>query len=151
MQRFYPDAPEAMEIYEECGRLGLVVMFHGGRAGIEPSYMHPYTLMSGYEPMLGRFPDVQFVFGHAGARDVADAIPLARRHSNVWMGIHGQGVSTLEELIERVGPERLLFGTDWPFYPLAATLAKVLMVSERRPDLRRAILRGNADRLFGTG
>jgi predicted TIM-barrel fold metal-dependent hydrolase len=149
-QRFYPDAPEAMEIYQECGRLGLVVVFHAGRAGIEPESSHPYTLMRNYEPMLREFPHVQFVFGHAGARDVADAIPLARRYPNAWLGIHGQGVTTLHELIESLGTERLLFGTDWPFYPLAPTLAKVLMVTQDRPDARRAILRGNADRLFGT-
>ena len=139
-----------MEIYEECARLGLVVVFHGGRAGIEPGYTHQFTLMRHYEPMLARYPEVAFVLGHAGARDVADAIPLARRYQNVWLGIHGQGVTTLHELIERVGGERLLFGSDWPFYHLAATLAKVLIVTEGRPDLRTAILRGNADRLLAT-
>jgi predicted TIM-barrel fold metal-dependent hydrolase len=149
-QRFFPDAPEAMEIYEECARLGLVVVFHGGRAGIEPGYTHQFTLMRHYEPMLARYPEVAFVLGHAGARDVADAIPLARGYPNVWLGIHGQGVTTLHELIERVGGERLLFGSDWPFYHLAATLAKVLIVTEGRPDLRAAILRGNADRLLGS-
>jgi len=148
VQRFYPDAPEAMEIYEECGRLGLPVIFHGGRAGIEPERLHTFTLMRHYEPAFARFPEVQFVLGHAGARDVADAIPLARRHGNVWLGIHGQGVSKLRELVERVGQDRLLFGTDWPFYHLAATLAKVLMISEGKPEMRHAILRGNADRLF---
>jgi predicted TIM-barrel fold metal-dependent hydrolase len=148
-QRFFPDAPEAMPIYEECARLGLCVVFHGGRAGIEPSYTHQFTLMRHYEGALRSFPEVQFVLGHAGARDVADAIPLAQRHANAWLGIHGQGVTTLDELIERVGSERLLFGTDWPFYHLAATLAKVLLVTEGRLDVRHAILRGNAERLLG--
>jgi predicted TIM-barrel fold metal-dependent hydrolase len=148
-QRFFPDAPEAMEIYEECARLGLVVFFHGGRAGIEPTYAHPYTLMRYYEPMLEEFPQVQFVLGHSGARDVADAIPLARRYPNTWLDLHGQGLTTLHEIIDRAGGDRLLFGTDWPFYHLAATLAKVLIVTEGRPDLRYAILRGNADRLLG--
>jgi len=148
-QRFFPDAPEAMEIYEECARLGLVVVFHGGRAGIEPEYAHQFTLMRYYEPMLARYPELPVVLGHSGARDVADAIPLARRYPNLWLDVHGQGVTTLHELIERVSGGRLLFGTDWPFYHLAATLAKVLIVTEGRPDLRTAILRGNADRLFG--
>ena len=89
------------------------------------------------------------MLGHAGARDVADAIPLAKRYPNVWLDIHGQGVTKLNELIERVGSQRLLYGTDWPFYHLAATLAKVLLVTEGRPDVRRAILRGNAERLLG--
>jgi hypothetical protein len=106
--------------------------------------------MRHYEAALAQHPEVAFVLGHAGARDVRDAVPLARRYRNAWLGIHGQGVTTLHELIERVGGERLLFGSDWPFYHLAATLAKVLIVTEGRPDLRHAILRGNADRLFGT-
>jgi hypothetical protein len=150
-QRFFPDAPEAMPIYEECARLGLPVVFHGGRAGIEPAYTHQFTLMRHYEGALRRFPELPFVIGHAGARDVADAIPLAQRNPNAWLGIHGQGVTTLHELIERVGADRLLFGSDWPFYHLAATLAKVLIVTEGRPDDRYAILRGNADRLLGVG
>ena len=61
-----------------------------------------------YEAMLARFPDVRFGFLHAGARDVADAIPLAKRYPNVWLGIHGQGVTVLDQLIREVGPERLL-------------------------------------------
>jgi predicted TIM-barrel fold metal-dependent hydrolase len=148
-QRFYPDAPEAMEIYEECGRLGLPIVFHGGRAGIEPEYSQQFALMRYYEPGIARFPQVQFVLGHAGARDVADAIPLAQRNENAWLDIHGQGVTMLDELIRRVGSDRLLFGTDWPFYHLAATLAKVLIVTERRSTVREAILRGNALRLLG--
>jgi predicted TIM-barrel fold metal-dependent hydrolase len=148
-QRFFPDAPEAMPIYEECARLGLPVVFHGGRAGIEPAYTHQFTLMRHYEGALRRFPELPFVIGHAGARDVADAIPLAQRHANAWLGIHGQGVTVLRELIERVGADRLLFGSDWPFYHLAATLAKVLIVTEGHPDERTAILRGNAERLLG--
>jgi predicted TIM-barrel fold metal-dependent hydrolase len=149
MQRFYPDAPEAMEIYAECGRLGVAVFFHAGRAGIEPERMHPYTMMRNYEPMLERFPEVDFVFGHGGARDVDDAVALAARYPNVWMDVHGQGVTVLSEMIDRLGGERLLYGTDWPFYHLAATLAKVLIVTEGRPELRDAILRGNAERLLG--
>lgn len=147
-QRFYPDAPEAMEIYGVCAELGLPVIFHAGRAGIEPGAAHPYTMMRNYEPMLARYPEVQFVFGHAGARDVADAVPLAQRYPNVWLGIHGQGVTTLRDLIDRVGHRRLLFGTDWPFYPLAATLAKVLLVTQEHPTFRDAVLRDNAARLW---
>ena len=42
----------------------------------------------------------------------------------------------------------MVFGSDWPFYPLAATLAKVLLVTEGTPDARAAILRDNAERIF---
>lgn len=149
-QRYFPDDPSAMEIYEECGRLGLVVFLHGGRAGIEPGYAHQFTMMRGYEPMLAEHPDVPFVLGHAGARDVEDAMVLARRYPNAWLGIHGQSVTILDRLTREVGPDRLLFGSDWPFYHLGATLAKVLIVTEDRPEVRHAILRGNAERLLAS-
>jgi predicted TIM-barrel fold metal-dependent hydrolase len=41
MQRFAPDDPEAMEIYGECEQLGLPVLFHAGRSGIEPRRSAP--------------------------------------------------------------------------------------------------------------
>jgi predicted TIM-barrel fold metal-dependent hydrolase len=147
--RFFPDADEMFPIYRTCGELGLPVIFHGGRAGIEPEYAHQFTLIRHYEGAFRAFPEVQFVLGHAGARDVEDAIALAARYPNVCFGIHGQGVTMLGRLLDEVGPERLLFGSDWPFYHLAATLAKVLLVTEGRPDERYALLRGNAVRILG--
>jgi predicted TIM-barrel fold metal-dependent hydrolase len=146
-QRFYPDAPEAMEIYAECGKLGLVVVFHCGRAGIEPEAAHRYPLPRHFEAVLAGNPGTRFVLGHAGARDVADALPLAR-HRNAWFDCHGQGVSALAALIEAAGEDRVLFGSDWPFYHLGSSLAKVLIVTEGNPALRHAILRGNAERLL---
>jgi predicted TIM-barrel fold metal-dependent hydrolase len=148
MQRFYPDDNDVMEIYQACERLGLVVFFHAGRAGIEPEVTHRYALPRHFEGALSSFPKVDFVIGHAGARDTAAALPLALRYPNAWLGIHGQGVTRLAEMLDATGGERMLYGTDWPFYHLAATLAKVLIVTDRRPEQRDAILRGNAERLL---
>jgi len=147
-QRFYADSPGAMELYEEAGRLGLVVFFHAGRAGIEPQAAQRYNLARYLDAPIADLPEVTFVLGHAGARDVADAIPIAQRHPNAWLGIHGQGLQSLRRLIREVDHERLVFGTDWPFYALAASQAKVLIVTEGDPELRYAILRGNAERLL---
>jgi len=151
MQRFYPDQDDMMELYQACERLGLVVYFHAGRAGIEPESTHRYALPRHFEGAFASFPGVDFVLGHAGARDAEAMLPLALRYENAWLGIHGQGVTTLSEMLEAACGDRMLFGTDWPFYHLAATLAKVLIVTEGRPDQRDAILRGNAERLLGIG
>ncbi|NND66873.1 MAG: amidohydrolase family protein [Halioglobus sp.] len=150
VQRFYPDDPRLMALYEECERLGLVVFYHGGRAGIEPDSSHPYAMPRHYEGPLRDFPQLQFILGHAGARDNAAMVDLALRYDNAWLGIHGQGVSNLATMIERTGGQRLLFGTDWPFYHLGMSLAKVLVVTEgaQRTRLRRMILRDNALALF---
>jgi hypothetical protein len=149
MQRFYPDDDAVMEIYQTCQRLGLVVIFHAGRAGIEPEATHRFALPRHFEGALSSFPNVDFVLGHAGARDAARMLPLALRHQNAWLGIHGQGVTTLHEMLAATGGDRMLFGSDWPFYHLAATLAKILLVTEQSPSQRHALLRGNAEQLLG--
>lgn len=149
MQRAYPDSDAMMELYDECERLGLIVFFHCGRAGIEPESTHRYALPRHYEAALKTYPKLQFVLGHSGARDVAEAVPLALRYDNVWLDTHGQGVSTLHDMLERTGGERMLFGSDWPFYHIAASLAKLLIITESQPALRHPLLRGNAEQLLG--
>ena len=150
MQAFYPDEPRLMPIYEAADRLGMIIFFHGGRAGIEPESRQPFALPRYYEGALADFPDLPFVIGHAGARDAEAMLEIAVRYKNVWLGIHGQSVTQLDRMIRRTGAERMLFGTDWPFYHLAATQAKVLIVTEEtgNDEIRHAILRGNAERLL---
>lgn len=147
-QRFYPDAPEAMEVYEECDRLGLPVIFHCGRSGIEPSFFRKYALPRHFAGALGAFPRVRFLLGHSGARDLADALAVGRQLPNVWFEVASQGATAISETIEAAGERKVVFGTDWPFYPLATSLAKVLIVTEGRPDARRAILRENAEQIL---
>lgn len=153
MQAFYPDEPDAMEIYRAAERLGLVIFFHGGRAGIEPESRRKHALPRHYEGALASFPRVPFVLGHAGARDGVEMLALGRRHENAWFCIHGQGITHLDRMIRETGGKRMLFGSDWPFYHLATSLAKVLIVTEDpgRRAIRTAILRGNAERLLALG
>ena len=150
VQQFYPDNSNIMKIYAEAERLNLVIFFHGGRAGIEPDSRHRYAMPRHYEAAIKLFPGVQFILGHAGARDADAMLELALRYKNAWLGIHGQGITHLEKMIQATGGKRMLFGTDWPFYHLGATLAKVLIVTEgkQREQLRYDILRGNALQLF---
>lgn len=150
IQGFYPDEPEAMEIYQAAERLGLIIFFHGGRAGIEPESRQRYAMPRHYEAALANFPNLPVVFGHSGARDGVATLELGMRYPNAWFDIHGQGITHLDKMIRRTGGERLLFGTDWPFYHLAASLAKVLIVTdgEANREVRHAILRGNAELLL---
>jgi predicted TIM-barrel fold metal-dependent hydrolase len=99
-------------------------------------------------PAIAAYPRVQFLLGHAGARDVGDALAAAAAVPERVAGDRLPGCDAARRLMSAVGPERLLFGSDWPFYPLAATLAKVLLVTEGKPDARAAILGGNAERMF---
>lgn len=150
VQKFYPDDPAVMHVYEEAQKLGLVIFFHGGRAGIEPESRHRYAMPRHYEAVLAEFPRLQVIMGHAGARDVEAMVSMALEYDNAWLGTHGQGVTRLADIIRRTGGHRLLFGTDWPFYHMGASLAKVLLCTEQASmrSIRDAILRENALSLF---
>lgn len=150
VQAFYPDHPDYLPLYEEAQDLGLVIFFHGGRAGIEPDSRMRYAMPRHYEAVLQQFPRLQVILGHAGARDNEAMLALALRHTNAWLGIHGQGITRLDAMIEQTGGERLLFGTDWPFYHIGMSLAKVLICTDtpQRDGVRRMILRENARKLF---
>jgi predicted TIM-barrel fold metal-dependent hydrolase len=150
VQRFYPDDDSMMELYEACQRLGMIVFFHAGRAGVEPESSHRYAVPRHYERPIREFPGLPFVLGHAGARDGEGMLEMGARYENAWFGIHGQGLTRLGEILQRTGGERMLFGTDWPWYHLGATLAKVLIVTEGKPEMRAKILRGNAESLLAS-
>lgn len=150
VQRFFPDDESMMELYEVAQQLGVVIFFHGGRAGIEPDAAQPYAMPRHYEAAFSNFPKLNFIIGHAGARDFDAMFALARRYQNTWVGTHGQSLTNLETMINQSGGERLLFGTDWPFYHIANSLAKVLITTQKpqRASIRHALLRGNAEDLF---
>ena len=61
------------------------------------------------------------------------------------------GASAIRRLIDECGPDRLVFGSDWPFYPLATSQAKLLLATRARPEALEPVLRGNALRLFAEG
>jgi len=145
MQRFFPDDDGAMAVYEVCRERRLPVVFHAGRSGIEPEGIRKYALMRRYEPAVAAFPEVRFVFGHGGARDLERAIPIARAHRNVWLGLSSLGVSQIDRALEALGPDRLAFGSDWPFYHLAVTLAKILLVTRGDTGARDVLLRHAAE------
>ncbi len=149
VQAFYPDDPDMMPLYEEAQSLGLIIFFHGGRAGIEPESRQRYAMPRHYEAVLANFPQLQVILGHGGARDMRAMLELALRYDNAWLGIHGQGVSALDEMIRKTQGERLLFGSDWPFYHIGMSLAKVLLCTDSatRGSVRQKILRDNAQQL----
>jgi predicted TIM-barrel fold metal-dependent hydrolase len=66
----------------------------------------------------------------------------------VWLETASQSLSGVRTIVERADTSRVLMGSDWPFYHQAISLAKVLIATEGKPELRHAILWGNAQRLL---
>ena len=61
---------------------------------------------------------------------------------------------SVEHLLGCFGPDRLMFGSDWPVSTLAAPYSEVVrrtsdLIHGLSPDERRAVLAGNAARTYG--
>lgn len=147
-QLFRPDAWYAMRLYERCGRENIPVFWHCGPAGIEPKIAQRCAQVRYYERPLRELPGTRFILGHAGSLQHREAIALSRRYRNAWLEISGLSLGQLREVLAEAEPDRILFGSDWPFYHPIMSLAKVLIATEGRPDLRRKVLHDNAARLL---
>ncbi len=149
LQQFMPSAPAAMALYALAARERIPVLWHCGPVGIELASARKFVEIPNYEPALAAHPATTFILGHAGALACEQAIALQRRHANAYLEVSCISLSQLRQVVAEADPDRIVYGTDWPFYHHALALAKVLVATEGRPALRRKILHDNAARLLG--
>lgn len=119
-RRYYPHLPpeEACRAYvptvELCRTHKKPIFFHtstGGAPGAA-AYRDPARL----EPLVSSFPDVIFLVGHMGGGDPTlfeHALALAKAHRNVYLATQASTPAHLERALKELGPERLVFGSDW--------------------------------------
>jgi predicted TIM-barrel fold metal-dependent hydrolase len=153
---FTPDDKLAWAFYEECAQLGLPVLAHCGLVGKEnadPTKTMGYTGRHAdanhfIEPVQA-FPGLRFVLCHSGGIQNDLIVGLARKNKNVWLDVQGQSVENIRNMIRQVGPERLMFGSDWPFFAVASLLARLLLATEKDKPVRKMIFSENAARFWG--
>ena len=149
VQLMAPNHPRAMALYRLCAERDLPLIWHCGPVGIELASGRRRSQVALYEEPIAAHPRTRFVLGHAGALQMEQALDLACRYPNVWLELSGQSLSNVRTILERADPDRVVYGSDWPFYHQALGIAKVLLATEGRADLRRKVLYGNAAALLG--
>ncbi|GIW71042.1 MAG: hypothetical protein KatS3mg102_0584 [Planctomycetota bacterium] len=142
-----PDHPRMLRAARLAAAHRLPVLFHTGASPIAPRLTDRLCRLARFERVVAELPETTFIFGHAGIDEYRVAMALARRYPNVVLELSGQPPARIREMIQELGPERLAFGSDWPFYPIALPLAKVLIATEDEPAARAAILAGTIRRI----
>jgi predicted TIM-barrel fold metal-dependent hydrolase len=154
LQRLPLTSPRTMAAVEAFRSHGLPVLFHCGisfyyfgeeRAKQEPRYGEIRYAVE----LVGAFPGVRFVAGHSGLMEVREVIERLAGHRNVWVETSFQSVASVRELIARFGPDRVLFGSDWPFGNRRPALAIAKAVCRGDEGLERQIFFENAAELLG--
>lgn len=105
-----------------------------------------------FEIYIQRFPDVKLVLGHAGGRGAGriSAIRLARNYTNVYLDFAGDifCFHLLENLCAELTAEKILFGSDFPWFDPSSHLTRVLL-SEIPEEDKLKILSVNALQVYG--
>ena len=149
VQLLPPDHPRCMALYGLCGELGLPVFWHCGPVDIETRLGRWCSQLKHYWRAIAENPSTTFVLGHSGALQWELALDLVHTYPNVWMEVASQGLPVVRRLLQDAPKDRLMFGTDWPFYHQGMGLAKVLIATDGSPADRSRILWDNAAGLFG--
>jgi len=140
---YLPNDPSVHPLIELILERGQPVLIHCG---------HPiFTLPWSIEELAVSFPAAKIVIGHMGhgnAVYINGAIDVAVRNPNVYLETSGMPMHTkIREAYERVGENRVLFGTDVPFHHPLVEITKV-RVSGLPPDGVDRVLSRNGRLLF---
>ena len=150
IQRVRPNSKYIGAIAEMAEKFGLPILFHCGHSPLTPKAMKKFSKMSDYEKIIFQYPNVTFILGHSGIDEWEDAVKIANKHGNTFLELSGQPADVIKKIIKSLGSERLLFGSDWPYYPIALPLAKVLLATEGDAKARNSILSGNAYKIINS-
>ena len=144
-QRFYIDDENAIEIYKECARLGLPILFHVGDKNTD------FSTPKRVRTILEQVPDLDVIAAHMcgyGVWDEAEEYLIGEGvftdTSEALLGMDGRG---LYKLIEKHGIEKVMFGSDYPLWntSFAFNQMEEIGLNEREKDL---IYSENAKRIF---
>jgi uncharacterized protein len=146
-----PGDPRAMKLYALCAKRKLPVLLHCGPVDIETRLGRRLSQVRHYFHPIEKNPDTTFVLGHSGALQMELALEIAKRHENTVLEISGQSLSHVRKILDGADPDRIVLGSDWPFYHQAIPLAKLLIATEGQEELRKKVLFENAARLLSLG
>ena len=144
VQLMKPSARRARRLYHACGERCMAVFWHCGPVDIEPPLGRYMSQVRHYERAIAETPGTTFVLGHSGALQIDEGLDLAGRYPNVLLDLSSQSLTNVRRMLDEGFGDRLMFGSDWPFYHQALPLAKVLLATEGDPATRRKVLYDNA-------
>ncbi|MFN8233840.1 MAG: amidohydrolase family protein [Actinomycetota bacterium] len=155
VQRFEPADARMQPVFAACRELGLTVLSHTGSAKGGDRFAEP----SGFAPVLRDFPGLRVLLAHLGGGRWAQTVDLAREFPDLtfdlceiieWTGApNAPTVDQLSAMIRDIGPERVMLGTDFPWYDLGRTVDLVMDLPGLSEGEKEAILGANAIRLLG--
>jgi predicted TIM-barrel fold metal-dependent hydrolase len=130
------------EALEFADKHSLIVLCHtwGGK---------PHNSTKEVANILARYKNLRFIMGHSAPGEADEAISLAAKHDNAYLDlcdIHRHG-GMVEKMVNRAGADKVLFGTDMPWYDPNYCIGSVLCAKITDADKEKIFYR-NAENLL---
>jgi predicted TIM-barrel fold metal-dependent hydrolase len=137
----HPASPATVRLLRLAGERGAPALFHCGD--------EPMTTPTAIAAGAAQAPDTTVILGHMGGYyHVDEAIRVAERLPNIVLETSAMPYPEKIRLaIDRIGPERVVYGSDGPGCPPRLELRKVLAAGLSETE-RRLVLHDNMQRLF---
>jgi predicted TIM-barrel fold metal-dependent hydrolase len=125
---FRPDEPRLDPLWNYAQKHGLPVLLHTGTTFIAQAPLE-CTLPRHLDPVATRWPEVRIIMAHLGHPYEGECVVTARKHPHVYADISALHYRPFQfyhslMLVQEYGIwDKVLFGTDYPFTNVDATLA----------------------------
>ncbi|WP_232016315.1 amidohydrolase family protein [Paenibacillus baekrokdamisoli] len=130
------------KIYEFANERGLLLLSHTwGHSLYNPPQM--------VEELACKYPNIKFLLGHSAPGETDYAIEIASRLPNVYLELCDTGRlnGMVQKMVRGASSEKVLFGTDFPWYDPHYMLGSVLFSGIDDQDIQN-IIHHNAIRLL---
>ena len=133
-QFFNPTDRICYPLYAKAQELKMPIMWHQGTSYLRKGpleYCNPVLL----DPIARAFPDLKMIIAHIGHPWYAEAVCVVRKHTNVFADVSALGLrpwqmyNALLCAVEYGVEDKLLFGTDFPFFDCSSTIAALRRVN----------------------
>ncbi|WP_327398868.1 amidohydrolase family protein [Streptomyces sp. NBC_01288] len=128
-------------VFEACARRGLLVLINA----LDDAFCAPLAI----EEIARDHPQVPTIIAHMGAVwNVPEAIIVAERQPHVYLETSATLMSDVKRAYARLGPEKILMGSEWPGSDFDLERMKIAKAVEDEKD-RALVEGGNMARLLG--
>ena len=135
-QNFEPDNRNVYPVYEKIEELGIPIMWHQGTSLAARYGPLEYANPTRLDKILRDFPSIKMVISHMGYPWYAEAVALAKKHPQLYLDISAMSTrrwflfNAIVAAIEYGVMEKILFGSDYPWYTPDQTRETLLSLSE---------------------
>lgn len=145
-----PNHQDYYPFYAKCVELDIPIQIQIGHSA-QPelhTVAHPMTL----DEVAIYFPELKIIGIHIGWPWVREAIAVALKHKNVFLGCDAHAPKYWDpeftQFIRTRGKNKVLFGTDFPIISFQRAIEEIKAL-DFSPEVKEALFSGNTKRVYG--